>query len=340
MKKVVPFPHHYSQPLRYNSVHFPVEVRPTAAYWSFPLSAPESPRTTRIMATLNATPDSFSDGKEHDTVPTALEYAREAVAAGASIIDVGGYSTRPGAAFVSPEEEMARVVPIIKALREEPGDVGHALISVDTFRPAVAAAAVEAGANCINDVHAFMGQNSYPETPEAWDHFNVMKALARDKAVVVVLMHSRGEASTNKVYENEGGVVEAVLAELGEKVQKIVKGVRGLRRWLVVIDPGIGFSKSVEDNIRLLRNCTVTNHHPLSGFPRLLGVSRKSFLGAILAKEDSESRYAGRQTEPKERGWATAAVIAFAVQQGVELVRVHDVLDMGDVVRVANVLWA
>lgn len=141
-------------------------------------------------------------------------------------------------------------------------------------------------------------------------------ATTRDKAVVVVLMHSRGEASTNKVYENEGGVVEAVLAELGEKGQKIVKGVRGLRRWLVVIDPGIGFSKSVEDNIRLLRNCTATNYHPLSGFPRLLGVSRKSFLGAILAKEDSESRYLGIQTEPKERGWATAAVIAFAVQQG------------------------
>lgn len=217
-------------------------------------------RKTHLMATLNVTPDSFSDGSVHNTMPTALSYVSEAVTAGASIIDIGGYSTRPGAAFVDVQEEVERVVPVVQAIRELNSVSRDVLISVDTFRPEVAEASILAGANCINDVYAFTGPTSYPSVASDGEKCMAeMKRVARKTAVPVVLMHSRGDAGQNKDYSaydyaHDGAVLEGVRVELGEKVDAIVKGKGGIRRWYVIMDPGVGFSKTVEGNLEVLRD--------------------------------------------------------------------------------------
>jgi len=179
-------------------------------------------------------------------------------------------------------------------------------------------------------------------------YFAVMKYTARHLAVPVILMHSRGDAGQNKDYSGYGSVVQGVAQELGEKVEAIVRGPGGLRRWLVMVDPGIGFSKSLDGNLQLLRDASsITANertlngawNPLRGYPQLIGVSRKSFLGNILSQPTEDGTYQGRQTTPKERGWATAAAVTSAVQQGAAVVRVHDVAELGDVVRVADSIW-
>lgn len=340
MRKVMPFPRYPpsdpSSGLK--------EITPlTAAYWTL-TSGGESISKTYIMATLNATPDSFSDGSTNDEPPAALEHASKSIAAGADIIDVGGYSTRPHAKHVETDEEIRRVIPVIKGIR---GADHSTLISIDTFRPEVAKAAVLAGANCINDVYAFAGPE-YPLTEVGAQHFLEMRRVARALAVPVIFVHSRGDASANKNYGNYDSagdgkskeVVEGVHIELGEKVDAVVRGRGGLRRWLVIVDPGIGFSKTVEGNLALLKRASsltaMEDGNVLRGFPQLIGASKKSFLGTIL--NNRTDSYPGRKTTPGERGWATAAAVSCAVQQRVAVVRVHDVLEMGDVVRVADSL--
>lgn len=267
MQKVIPFPFY---PLQGDSV---LGVPTTLTCWPHPATASAIRKTkTRLMATLNVTPDSFSDGAMRNNLPAALSYATESVEAGAAILDIGGCSTRPGAAFVSVEEELNRVVPVVRAIRgscgsdklESAAHANHALlrdlpISIDTYRWEVAKASIEAGANCINDVYAFTGPDSYPFSPDtAMDTLNKMKAVARDFAVPMVLMHSRGDAGQNKDYSQytfarRGSVLEGVCVELGEKVNLIVKGKGGVRRWLVIVDPGIGFSKTLNGNLEVLR---------------------------------------------------------------------------------------
>ncbi|KAG1740508.1 Dihydropteroate synthase-like protein [Suillus paluster] len=322
------------------------QVPSMGKYWSTRCSNDiQRPTKVRLMATLNATPDSFSDGSVNNTLSAALTYAATSVRAGADIIDIGGYSTRPGAAFVSPEEECQRVVPVIQAIRShEDQDVSSALISIDTFRWEVAEAAVLAGANCINDVYSFTGPE-YPLTEASAEHLLKMREVARKLAVPVVLMHSRGDAGSNKDYNHyKGGVQEGVRVELGERVEAIIKGKGGVRRWFIIVDPGIGFSKTVEANCALLREASLmianTARNPLAGYPQLIGSSRKSFLGTILERPDIDGTYKGRKTQPKERGWATTATVACAVQQGASVVRVHDVQDMRDVVAVASAVWS
>jgi dihydroneopterin aldolase / 2-amino-4-hydroxy-6-hydroxymethyldihydropteridine diphosphokinase / dihydropteroate synthase len=361
MRKVIPFPRY---PLSVPpSSHETISVPVTSNYWKYlSPSSESSPSTsskqkTYLMATLNVTPDSFSDGSMHNSLPAAISYATASVAAGADIIDIGGYSTRPGAIYVSLEEEISRVVPIIEALRDvkQPNaKLRDVLISVDTFRADVAKAAVLAGANCINDVYAFTGPE-YPLTEASAKHLLSMRQVARDLAVPVVLMHSRGDAGANKDYgaygECAGAVLEGIRVELGDKVDTIVKGRGGVRRWLVIVDPGVGFSKDVDANLEVLRHAKSIiaesrlgeaggmRRNPLAGYPQLVGPSRKSFLGVILGQPDEEGGYEGRETAPRERGWGTAATVACAVQQGALAVRVHDVLEMGDIVRVASALW-
>jgi len=160
----------------------------------------------------------------------------------------------------------------------------------------------------------------------------------------VVLMHSRGEAGANKDYDAyPGGLVSAVQTELGRKVDAIVRGPGGVRRWLVLVDPGIGFSKPVEGQLVLMRDLgRVTADeagNALAGYPVLFGASRKSMLGAVLEEPDVEGTYKGRKTTAQERVWATAAAVACAVQQGTSVVRVHDVAEMRDVVAVASAIW-
>jgi dihydroneopterin aldolase/2-amino-4-hydroxy-6-hydroxymethyldihydropteridine diphosphokinase/dihydropteroate synthase len=215
------------------------------------------------MATLNVTPDSFSDGSEHDTLPTASAYAKESVSSGADIIDIGGYSTRPGAAAVDTDEERRRVLPVVQAIRSISDiECSRVPLSIDTFRWEVAEAALEGGANAINDVYAFTGPRSgWANDEEALENMNKMKTLAQQYCTPVILMHSRADAGKDKDYsayayaEKTGtpAIVEGVRVELGEKVEYIMRGKGGVRRWLVIADPGIGFSKTVEDNLKLLR---------------------------------------------------------------------------------------
>lgn len=348
MLKVMPFPKYPSDDSELTKING-VNVLPTAKYWTVSSADPSAkqqrrPRKTHLMATLNVTPDSFSDGAQHNALPAAIAYTTAAVASGAHIIDIGGYSTRPGADFVSPEEEIRRVVPVIQAIRAHADDaVRHALLSVDTFRWDVAEQAIRAGANCINDVHAFTGP-TYPLDATSAEHLARMRSVARGLGVPVVLMHSRGEAGANKDYDAyPGGLVPAIQTELGRKVDAIVRGPGGVRRWLVFVDPGIGFSKPVEGQLALMRDLgRVTADEPgniLVGYPLLFGASKKSMLGAVLEEPDVEGTYKGRKTTAQERGWATAAAVACAVQQGASVVRVHDVAEMRDVVAVASAIW-
>ncbi|KAI0301294.1 Dihydropteroate synthase-like protein [Russula brevipes] len=360
MIKVMPFPKYPHSSLHNPPVAHVPTIPHTQTHWTFPpakptvpagRTSPRCPRRTRLMAILNVTPDSFSDGSDHTALPAALAYVASSTAAGADIVDVGGYSTRPGAAYVSSHEEANRVLSVIRAIRDPPPPAAPArdvLLSVDTFRPDVARAAVLAGANCINDVHAFTGPDYPPASASALAYLAEMKETARELAVPVVLMHSRGDAGANKDYSQYGSVVQGVAQELGEKVEAIVRGPGGVRRWLVMVDPGIGFSKSLEGNLQVLRDCgSITAKprtedgawNPLRGYPQLVGVSRKSFLGAILSQPDEGGTYQGRQTAPKERGWATAAAVTGAVQQGAAVVRVHDVHELSDVVRVADSIF-
>ncbi|KAG6336661.1 hypothetical protein ID866_2442 [Astraeus odoratus] len=346
MRKVLPFPKYPF--ICGPTTHGISPVPSTAKYWTVASTNSKGrpgPHKTHVMATLNATPDSFSDGSIHNTLPAAIEYATTSVRCGADIIDIGGYSTRPQAGFVSEVEETNRVVPIISAIRaQENEDVWDALISVDTFRWQVAETAVLAGANCINDVYAFTGPD-YPLGQASTEHLLKMRDVARRLCVPVVLMHSRGDPSSNKNYDVYGGnLVKAIQAELGDKVEAIVSGRGGVRRWSVIIDSGFGFSKPVDAQFQLLRNiASVVADQPgnrLAGYPLLIGTSRKSFLGALLERPDAEGTYKGRKTSPRERGWATAATVACAVQQGANVVRVHDVLEMRDVVGVASAMWS
>ena len=305
MHKVIPFPR-YPLPSNYPwSYSWVAPVPPTLTHWIYPITPKPSRRSgskhkTLLMATLNMTPDSFSDGSVNNTLQNGLVYSQKSVEAGASIIDIGGFSTRPGAAFVSVGEETQRVVPIIAAIRRvglrdvnegiQSGDEGESgtdterqlrrlPLSVDTFRWEVAKASIIAGANCINDVYAFTGRGTYSyvedEKARAEACMTEMKNVAREFAVPVILMHSRGDAGQNKDYGayayaergREGGaVLEGVRVELGDKVEKIVKGKGGVRRWMVIVDPGIGFSKTVEGNLEVLRDAAeVVGHVNVKG---------------------------------------------------------------------------
>jgi dihydroneopterin aldolase / 2-amino-4-hydroxy-6-hydroxymethyldihydropteridine diphosphokinase / dihydropteroate synthase len=303
LQKVIPFP----SP-RHRDI--------TSTLWPLSLK-------TYLMATINATPDSFSSAPS--TTASAVDEALAAAADGADIIDVGGYSTRPGATPVSAEEELKRVVPVVRKIRDNGIKIP---ISVDTFRPTVLRAAVDAGANCLNDVTALTGEQG--------DAPGEMARVAREFGIPVVMMHSRGahRAGENKEY-GESGVLVGVQQELGKSIDHALRS--GIRRWNVLVDPGFGFSKTTDGNLELLsrfRELTTPwpdrpRSNPLEGFPTLAGLSRKSFLGNLL----------GRKTDPQDRNWATAAAVTAAVQQGADVVRVHKVGDTRDVLRVADAVW-
>jgi dihydropteroate synthase len=348
------------------------------------------------MAIINVTPDSFSDGhasingfRVPEDVKVSLAYSmtasRKALADGADVLDIGGYSTRPGAAFVSVDEEIGRVVPVIEAIRSSVPSSGEEdnappIISVDTFRPSVALAALQAGANLVNDVYALSGSSSQEDpfaknfpTSDTYE----MRDILKKYNAPVAMMHSRGEAGKNKDYDayaedaaKEGltAVVKGIKEELGRKVQWAVEGKGGLRRWQVIVDAGVGFSKTVEGNVEILKNISritadeydydlpvgdkveiPTRRNPLAGFPQLLGHSRKSFLNKITQVElpqDAtktdvvEAERCNKKRDAKELDCASAVVVGLAVREGVEIVRVHDVRGMVDAVKVAGVLYA
>lgn len=260
-----------------------------------------------IMGILNVTPDSFSDGGNFFDPNLAVEYALQMIDNGADIIDVGGESTRPGAVELSCEEEVSRVVPVITKLRKLSPNI---IISVDTRKADVAKAAVDAGADIINDISGLQFSKEIAK-------------VAADTGVGLILMHMRGTPDTMQNVENlcYKDLVEEILSFLDKAIADAVSA--GVDRAQIAVDPGLGFSKNTEQNIEILNN--IDRFRVLS-VPILVGHSRKSFIGEILNEEC-----------PTNRIWGTAGVTAYLAMKKVDILRVHDVKEMRDVVTLTNV---
>jgi dihydropteroate synthase len=240
------------------------------------------------MGVLNVTPDSFSDGGQWFEGATAIAHGRQMISEGAAIIDVGGESTRPGAVPVSEEEELRRVVPVVEAL------AGEAQVSIDTRKAVVARAAVAAGATIINDVSATLWQ------------------VAADTGVGWVAMHMPADPAVMQEHAHYGDVVSEVRDHLVRRAHTAVSAGVGP----VWIDPGIGFGKLARHNLLLLRHLEIL---VATGFPVVIGTSRKSFLGTLAPGSD------GTPAPPHDRLEATIATTTWAIAQGADIVRVHDV---------------
>ncbi len=264
---------------------------------------------THIMGVLNVTPDSFSDGGEFNTMENAINQAIDMANAGVDIIDIGGESTRPGSAAVSESDEHDRVIPVIQALRQR-STFDAIPISIDTTKAAVAAAAIAAGADLINDIS---GATFDP----------TMLTTTAKLQVPIILMHIRGNPKTMQQQTEYQDLVPEIMRWLQERINAAVTA--GVDRHLIGIDPGIGFAKTVEQNLELLRHLS---QFSMLNAPLLLGVSRKSFIGHILGQPDA-----------KQRVWGTAAACTAAIAQGAHILRVHDVAAMRDVARIADAIY-
>lgn len=259
----------------------------------------------QVMGVLNVTPDSFSDGGRYAGLSAAVRRGRRMAAEGAAIIDVGGESTRPGAAFVPVEEECRRVVPVIEALVGEL-DIP---VSVDTSKPEVMREAVRAGAGMINDVRALRRPGALQAAAEA--------------GVPVCLMHMQGEPETMQQAPRYRDVVAEVEAFLLERAR--VAESDGVPREALLLDPGFGFGKTIEHNLALFRGLDRLASH---GYPLLVGLSRKSLLAHLVG--------AGRA--PRSRLGASVAAAVLAVRAGASIVRVHDVQQTADALKVSAAL--
>lgn len=255
-----------------------------------------------VMGILNITPDSFSDGGKFLDRDKAIARGIEMADVGAAIIDIGPESTRPGSESVSADEQIKRAVPVIEGLASKI-DIP---ISVDTYNYKVAKAALEAGAAIINDIRALADDN--------------MAKLAAEKDVPVILMHMQGTPDTMQKEPKYDDVVEEVLRFLLERAQKAEQF--GIARSKIFIDPGIGFGKTLKHNVLLLK---AIDKFIASGYRVLVGTSRKNFIGKITGRE-----------KPAQRVFGTAATVAQCVVEGASIVRVHDVEQMVDVVKVAG----
>ena len=252
-----------------------------------------------IMGVLNVTPDSFSDGGSYTSVEKALEQAEKMIAEGAKIIDVGGESTRPGYTFVEATDEINRVVPVIKALKEK-FDV---LVSIDTYKTETARAALEAGADILNDVWAGLYDGE-------------MLALAAEKNVPIILMHNQKEEK----YDN---ITKEICDFLAERAQAALDA--RIAKENIWIDPGFGFAKNEAQNIELLQGLDAVCQ---LGYPVLFGISRKRTVDYLL----------GGGTAALERDMGTAALSAWAIAKGCQIVRVHNVDLNRDIVKVISQL--
>ena len=252
-----------------------------------------------VMGILNVTPDSFSDGGKHNGKAQAIAHAKQMIADGATVIDVGGESTRPGASVVEVEEEIRRVVPVVEALAEL--DV---VISIDTSQPEVIQAAVAAGAHIWNDVRALTRPNAL-ET-------------AAELNIPVIIMHMRGEPTTMNGLDQYDNVILDVMAELSQRVADALKA--GVKAENIMIDPGFGFAKNAKQNLKLLKEFHQLNQ---LGYPILSALSRKRFIGEALGGADAGQRAVG-----------SVAGHLLSIQQGACMVRAHDVKAMSDAIKV------
>jgi len=255
------------------------------------------------MGILNVTPDSFSDGGAHSTAEAAILHAEAMIAEGADIIDIGGESTRPGADPVSSEDEANRTLPVIRALAGS-----GAVISIDTMKAEVAEAAVNAGARIINDVSACTSDKD-------------MVRVVAESGAGIVLMHMKGEPRTMQSNPSYEDVVQEVAAYLKARANSLVTA--GVAQESIMLDPGIGFGKTMTHNLRLLANLEKISE---AGFPVLAGISRKSFIGTITGRDVNE-RLAG-----------TLAGLVWCLTKGIHVLRVHDVPQTLDAIKVVKAL--
>ncbi|MGZ8422299.1 MAG: dihydropteroate synthase [Nitrospira sp.] len=257
-----------------------------------------------IMGILNVTPDSFADGGSYVTVEQALRHARQMHEEGADIIDIGAESSRPGAQPIEESEELRRLIPILEAV--------HAAvplpISVDTTKAAVARRAIQAGATIVNDISALRGDP-------------LMASVAAETGAAVVLMHMQGTPQTMQKSPRYQNVVQEVSAFLCERAQMAIE--QGISRSQIILDPGFGFGKLQEHNLQLLADFALLSD---LGYPMLVGLSRKQFIGALA------------QQPVQERGYGTAGAVAVAVLKGAHIIRVHDVRSMRDTVSVVSAI--
>lgn len=268
---------------------------------------------THVMGIVNITPDSFS-GDGLASVATAVSQARHFMANGADILDIGGESTRPGAESVSARSEADRVLPVVAAIREALPD---AVISIDTYRARVAQAALDAGADIVNDV---WGLRADPD----------MAPLAAERGVPVMLMHNRSKSGYAEIDARLGGQYigphyNDLMADVSRELLALVQIAldAGIARDQIILDPGLGFGKTVDQNLALI------NHLDLfkgPGYPLLVGASRKSFIGQVLDKPVDE------------RLFGTAATVALSIVRGADIVRVHDVAEMAQVSRMTDAM--
>jgi dihydropteroate synthase len=272
--------------------HQPLELRRALFDW----------HRTYVMGVVNVTPDSFSDGGRYAAAEEAIAQGRALIKAGADVIDVGGESTRPGAPRVETQAELERVVPVVRALS------GRVAVSIDTYKAPVADAALQAGAEIVNDVSG--GQLDR----------DLLSVVARHGAAVI-LGHMRGTPGDMNERATYHDVVREVRAELEERVARAVEA--GVQRERILVDPGLGFSKKAEHTLALLARL---DEIVALGFPVVIGASRKSFLGHVT----------GKPVDDREIG--TAAASAIAVMRGAVIVRVHDVAAQLDAVRVADAI--
>jgi dihydropteroate synthase len=273
-------------------------------------------RRVQVMGVLNVTPDSFSDGGKYDDLARAVARAFEIEAEGADILDIGGESTRPGSKPVSVAEELKRVVPVIEHLQ---GRL-RIPISVDTTKSEVAQAAIDAGAEIINDVSGLRFDPGLAE-------------IAAETGAAIVLMHSRGTPETMPSLPPVDDIFAEVTGGLRWSVAEAER--RGVRREQIILDPGIGFGKTAEQNLQLINGLArIVEEFGLPRLPILLGASRKSFIKRTL----DEAMNASARDEERERVAGTAASIAIGILRGARIVRVHDVGEMAAVTRMVEAI--
>ena len=288
-----------------------------------------------ICGIINVTPDSFSDGGQFFAVDQALQQARKLIAEGASMLDIGGESTRPGSSYVEIEEEIQRVVPVIEAIRKE-SDV---LISIDTWKSQVAEAALEAGANLVNDITGLMGDERMADVvakagAKVIIMFNPVMARPQHPSSLIFPHFGFGDPFTNEdlAYFEQLPVEDLMTAFFDRALARAEKA--GISKGKIMLDPGIGFGMTKKENLLLLRDLDKLHQ---KGYPIFLGVSRKRFVINILEENDFE---VNPETEVgfRNRDTASAHVTSIAARQGVEVVRVHDVASHKMAVEIASAI--
>ena len=257
-----------------------------------------------VMGILNVTPDSFSDGGQFTAIDSAITHAKDMIGAGATIIDIGGESTRPNAAIVATNEELQRVIPVVKAIRQQLGD--GVWLSIDTSNPIVMQAAFEAGADIWNDVRALKREGA--------------AEMAAKLDIPVMLMHMRGEPTTMNNLAQYDDVIKEVSTELTARIVEVTS--LGVKREKIIIDPGFGFAKNYEHHCALLSQL---ERLQTLGLPMMFGISRKRFLAEVLRKSGVE---AFANTQALERDAVGTAAGIFALQQGASIIRTHNVAMM------------